>query len=251
MSFSNALVRVPFRVIAVVTVFLPLSSFVFCVAWGLMFQFKQVTSTHCQVFNWLPSISAAIGSYTPQRYIWRTGIALHCTPRLLVSVMYRRYYVDMLADTPNYRFLASVACWLNIVENLCLLGLTNVSSSENYPIHEKMFVTFLTCAILYMLLCCFIPRMAARHVLTPMERKSLQVKKQLTLSTIVAALLSVYFFLRHNWYCESGVYTLFALCEYIVVLSNMGFHMTAYWDFADQWMHVSAPTSNQSEDKVR
>lgn len=49
----------------------------------------------------------------------------------------------------------------------------------------------------------------------------------------------------------SAVYTLFALCEYIVVLSNMGFHMTAYWDFADQWMHVSAPTSNQSEDKVR
>uniref|UniRef100_A0A131XWX1 Putative fgf receptor activating protein n=1 Tax=Ixodes ricinus TaxID=34613 RepID=A0A131XWX1_IXORI len=243
------LVHIHFRTIAVVTALLPLSSFLTCIFYSLMFQFKQVTATHCQVANLLPSISAAIGSYTPQRYIWRTGIGLHAAPRLLVSVMYRRYYAAMLADTPKYQFLASAAFWLNVVENLCLLGLTNVSSSENYPIHEKMFVTFMVSALLYMLVSCFIPTVAFKHMLSQVERKSLRTKKQLMITSVFCSLLATYFFLRHNWYCEPGVYTFFALAEYIVVLCNIGFHMTAYWDFDDQQLYVSSPDHDSSEDK--
>ncbi|CAN8012834.1 unnamed protein product [Ixodes pacificus] len=187
----------------------------------------------------------------PQRYIWRTGIGLHAAPRLLVSFMYRRYYAAMLADTPEYQFLASTAFWLNVVENFCLLGLTNISSSESYLIHRKMFVTFVVSALLYMLVSCFIPTVALKHMLSQAERKSLRTKKHLMITSIFCSLLAIYFFLRHNWYCEPGVYTLFALAEYILVLCNIGFHMTAYWDFDDQQLYVWSLDHDPSEDKVR
>lgn len=93
------------------------------------------------------------------------------------------------------------------------------------------------------------------------ERKSLRFKRTLLFINIVSFWFAAYFFLRHNSYCEPGgiflqffcglsiifshfnricccyfiqVYSLFALTEYVVVLTNMAFHMTAYWDFSDK-----------------
>lgn len=84
-----------------------------------------------QVPNYLPSISAAI-SLSPECYIWRFCIGLHSAPRLMVAFTYFRFY-KICFDT---RFPESPLSCLNlafsIFENIGLLLLTYVSSSETY-----------------------------------------------------------------------------------------------------------------------
>jgi len=86
------------------------------------------------VANFLPSISSAIGGYTPQRYIWRVCIALHCGPRFIAVICYYNLFLRRRVQTCRWLYSAIVTLnmLLNFVEIFCLLLLTCVSSSENY-----------------------------------------------------------------------------------------------------------------------
>lgn len=229
-----------FQTLAVYTVSLPLASFVFCVMWSLIFDFERVTSTHCRVPNYLPSISAAIGSFTPQRYIWQLCVAIHSAPRFLVVTMYYSHLCDVLYKESLWQWLASVIFILQVTEVLSLLGLTFVSSSENFYIHELCFIAFMVSALSNMLLLYLVIKNGCKQKLSALDRLSLKCKFLCGIINISSFFLAVYFYFRHNWYCEPYVYTFFALFEYIVVVTNMGYHMTAYWDFSD---HIVTITS--------
>ncbi|XP_011186766.1 post-GPI attachment to proteins factor 2 [Zeugodacus cucurbitae] len=232
---SKPLFRVPFGKIALAVVSLPLGSFAFCVIWSLIFEFDRSTSTHCDVPNYLPSISAAIGNYEPQKTVWRLAITMQLPFRIAVVKMYMQYYKDTIRR--NRRVYAIIACLLNMVENFALLSLSLWTSLDNYPIHRNSFVVFIACSEMYMLLSYFLNKNGRKVPLLQMEEKSLLYKRNLFITNVTAFVLAGYCFLRHNSSCEPGVYTFFALFEYIVVLTNMAYHMTAYWDF--HAMHVT------------
>lgn len=124
------LLKIPFGKFAVTIVSLPFFSFIFCVVWSVLYFFERSTSTHCGVPNYLPSISAAIGSYQPQRFVWQTAILLQALPRFLVAQQYLRHYNGVIRR--NRRAVAYLAFILNILENIALVGLSLWTSSDDY-----------------------------------------------------------------------------------------------------------------------
>lgn len=221
-------VEVSLEKLAYVTSALPLTSFLFCIIWSLVYNFEEATFTHCKVPNYLPSVSAAIGNYTLQRIVFTVAIVLHAGPRIIYLLAYQQYYNEVLKKRSQY--LAQIAALLNVVELISLLGLTLVPSAVNYPIHEKCFMTFILTSEVYMVLTCWIFKKERQLPFNNLESRSFNLKIKCFALNIICFSIAGYCFLRHNRYCEPGVYTMFALFEYVVVITNILFHFTIVYD---------------------
>uniref|UniRef100_A0A0P4WA80 CWH43-like N-terminal domain-containing protein n=2 Tax=Scylla TaxID=6760 RepID=A0A0P4WA80_SCYOL len=228
---SNTIIRIPLARMAVVTVLMPLGAFLTCIYLSLRYNFDLSTATHCGVPNYLPSISSAIGEFVPQRYIWRFAIAIHSAPRFLLAFMYYSFMNRILPNITFYKNAVKVTTCLNVIENIALIFLSFVSSKENYDIHKVSFILFMVCSELYMVLTCLLLKENKSKLTNSLERLAYLKKKQLMAANLTSFFVALYFFYRHNKYCEPGMYSVFAFMEYLVVLTNMGFHMTAYYDF--------------------
>ncbi|XP_058057380.1 post-GPI attachment to proteins factor 2-like [Anopheles bellator] len=237
-AMRKSTARVRFGKVAGATGMLPIVGFLFCVAWSLLYNFEQANATHCLVYNFLPSLSAAIGNYQPQRLVWQLSVLLHAPPRYAIAFLYKNQHLALLARKHHRKEWAYLACILNIIELSSLVGLSLWTSSSSYEVHKFCFSAFVICSIVYMLLMVFINQLTrVEELLTLAERKSYRYKRRLLWINIISILLAVYFFVRHNKHCEPFVYSLFALSEYLFVYSNIGFHMTAYWDFINANMY--------------
>lgn len=158
------LIRVSFATYILGTLFLPLFGLVTCVFISFVFHFEDSTGTHCQVMclyevnvssrdlkaflifclqvpNYLPSISASI-SLSPESHIWRFCIGLHSAPRFLVAFTYFRFYKACFPSRFPENPLSCVNLVCSLCENLGLLLLTYVSSSETYCRLVFRFVCF-------------------------------------------------------------------------------------------------------------
>ncbi|XP_044731897.1 post-GPI attachment to proteins factor 2 isoform X2 [Chrysoperla carnea] len=175
-------------------------AFVFCIVWSITFNFYESTNTHCHVTNILPSISAAIGSYSPQKEIWRIAIFINVTPRFFITNFYKKYFEEILS--PIAQLFGNIACLFNYFELIALAGLSNWSSTDNYPIHKFCFLTFILTSVVHMIITCYLLQ---RHRIIPstnLETLSLKWKWKLFVINISSFLLAAYCFMRHTWYCE-------------------------------------------------
>ena len=226
-----------FRFLTVATV----AAFFSCILISIKNNWAQSTSTHCHVPNYLPSISAAIGSYSPQKYIWRIAIAAQFSPRVLYAYIYLQHNLAQpyhTLDHVAYPLVCRLTFFVFMVENVALVLLTYVSSTDWFFIHKLGFSLFVFCSVLHQLLHLFVCRLSVHKCEDPTERRRIRRKLLITCWHLLSLASAMYCYWRHNAFCESGVYTFFALFEYLVVLSNMAFHYMFAFDFEGAVLHV-------------
>eukprot|EP00092_Neocalanus_flemingeri_P009375 GFUD01010089.1.p1 GENE.GFUD01010089.1~~GFUD01010089.1.p1 ORF type:complete len:156 (-),score=25.26 GFUD01010089.1:152-619(-) len=129
------------------------------------------------------------------------------------------------------RTIGNIACVMNILELFFLLLLSLVSSEENFKVHKMAFGMFLAASGLYFLVIFYLFSSCRRTPTLNIDLKSLRYKKILMIVNFTSILVAMYCYWRHNTYCEPGMYSIFSVFEYTVVLSNMAYHFTSYYDF--------------------
>uniref|UniRef100_A0A8W7PR03 CWH43-like N-terminal domain-containing protein n=1 Tax=Anopheles coluzzii TaxID=1518534 RepID=A0A8W7PR03_ANOCL len=179
-----------------------------CFVSAYVFQPEEIHETHCRVYNIIPSISAITG-VSPQRYLWRVSIALHIGPRFIIAFVYRNWYRAMVAGlndparvTKACRMI-NIVYWLNLVEISALCGVTYISNKENYPLHEKVFIIFMTTSLSYMLATLKLLKILQPDgPQTPNEESSLRYKQAFFALSIASTVGLILFFLKHRFLCQ-------------------------------------------------
>ncbi|CAG9785647.1 unnamed protein product [Diatraea saccharalis] len=237
-SRTKYFIKIPVKKLGVFTVSLPLFAFFSCVLMTMYKDFEKANDTHCKVPNLFPSISASIGNYEPQNTIWKTAIYIHAPLRFYIIFLRWEYYRNIIRE--NCIFVVKIAVFLNILENLALLGLTHWTSSENYPYHEVCFKLFIGTSIFYMFFTCImLSKYRRKPNFSSLERYSMKLKWRSFFINVGSFAFAAYFFLRHNRLCEPYVYSMFGFSEYIVVITNITFHLTTIYDLQIRFVYLS------------
>lgn len=244
---ADDIVYIPFKEATILTSCIMAGGFILCIVLALVYHFERTTWTHCGVPNYLPSISAAI-SVPPSAYIWRLVVALCASQRLCTVSFHYKHYSSNIG--PNRRGLCKLCFGSEVLENLCLVGLTCISSVENHDLHKIFFSGFQLFSTTFMALMCIVYGTVKHQDEAPTlenwQRNSLRWKKAVFLANILAFLAAMFVYYLHNTYCQPGVYTIFALLEYLIVLSNVGFHTCVSLDFGDREIHFGVRKSNKT-----
>jgi hypothetical protein len=138
--------------------------------------FNSVVATDCpNVIDFVPSISACIGDFAPQRYIWRLAVAFFVPLRILDGFMIHYKFKNEISCYPSKNFnianlfnvnvqsLLKFKLFCHCLEYLSLYLLTYVSSSDYLLFHILGFSCFIVFSLLYSTCTIYVSAILKRH----------------------------------------------------------------------------------------
>jgi len=216
-----------------------LSSLVCCLLTTLVHDYEGATYTHCHSSHFLPSISSVLGT-TKSRFVtssWKFVIAATAPQRLFDAFLFSKMYSHKL----------KWVLYLGLIEQCGLVTLSFISSNEDLDIHVVSFASFVFGSILKNCLITLMQRQKAAASGAVSDCRSAFLKLYLNLLNIGTLLLALGFYFAHEWYCPEFFYSLFAIFEWVFVLSNIAFNFTALVDFDTYEVTLNIPSMKQEK----
>ncbi|XP_026680403.1 post-GPI attachment to proteins factor 2-like [Diaphorina citri] len=116
--------------------------------------------------------------------------------------------------------------------------LSHIFVSQFTALHENLFIVFMICSLLYMLVMLRVYRLAYPSM-TSAQTYSFYTKLVLFVTSILATIGLVVFWFKHRRHCLDMAFSWFAICEYVIALSNMAYHMTVALDFPSEHLLIA------------
>lgn len=229
---NDKLVRIPWNLTLAVAFFIATSGLLLSFVLSIVFYFDSVTATHCNGFEFVPSISATIGDNGPPRYIWRAAVTGYVVQRYAAAFIMHSLFSKVC---PRSSTLNSVRLFVHqVFLQPGLVILTTISSSENLTLHKAGFVVFCLASIFNSIATCLLTSRWQSNA--PGEKGSMDFGLHIasasarwrwrTFQVQVACLvLAAVAYRAHSISCGNLSYSRFTVCEWAFVATHMAHNM--------------------------
>ncbi|CAH8574092.1 unnamed protein product [Schistosoma guineensis] len=220
-----------FRHVCIAASSLPAGALVICVL--LCLATNSCVQTHCTDANFLPSLSAAVGSNEPQKTIWIISILISSAWRLLILLNSYINSRKFNSFSGGHLSLSNLPYLSSFIEIFSLNMLSIVSSSDNYIQHRNYFCAFALFSVVYMITDVYVLQLRLKTTENAFLSTILGKKIYLMTFYLICLLILVLCYWIHMTFCPPYAYTIFSAVEYAAIFANIFYHYTTSSTFED------------------
>jgi hypothetical protein len=234
---------------------LTLTALCSAIAITIRYNYDDAVRVHCmQAEEWFPSLSAVIGDFVPQRFIFRWLMMWTVLPRWSTILGHRQLFANAVALTTSSTSLrkrsVDLLFALELIRMGSALGWIQINSRDDMTLHVASFAVYMALSLVCFLMQTMLLSHAVQVALPVNEfqlRKSLRLKRVFIVAQLLYFPPMIYFYWRHKSDCEHGAYSKFNLTEWAFGFTNVFCDATAAYDLTAMQLSTAMNTDELSK----